>query len=91
MTIGQKRKIIAKVQQLEGDVGQLEAVRVRLASAEFASASLSTGGGSQSYTRADIAKVDAAIKSMTAQLARLRRLLRGDAPGLGRTIYTVYL
>lgn len=90
MTTGQKRKIIAKVQRLEGDLSRLEDVRLRLASAEFASATLSAGGGSQSYTRADLSKVERTISSLKSQLAACRRLLAGECPALGRTIYFTY-
>jgi hypothetical protein len=91
MTIAQKRKAIAKIQAIESDIITLEAVRLRLASAEYASATLSSGGGSRSYTRADISRVRTTIADLKSQLSNLRKLLRGESQALGRAIYTVYL
>lgn len=90
MTIGQLRKIIAKVNRLEAEIERLEEVRIRLASAEFASATVSAGSGSKSYTRADLSKVDATVKTLKRQLANCRKLLNGENQGLGKAIYTVY-
>ena len=91
MTTAQKRKTIAKIQRLESDIVTLEAVRLRLASAEYASATLSSGGGSRSYTRSDLAKVANAISALKVQLANCRKLLSAETQALGRAIYTVYL
>lgn len=91
MTTAQKRKTIAKIQRLESDIVTLEAVRLRLASAEYASATLSSGGGSRSYTRADLDKVANAISALKVQLANCRKLLSAETQALGRAIYTVYL
>lgn len=91
MTIGQKRKTILKIQKIEGDILALEDVRLRLASAEEASVSISAGGGSRSYTRADLGKLTSAIACLKVQLRNLRKLLAGENQALGRAIYTVYL
>lgn len=90
MTTGQKRKIVAKIQRLEKDILDLEDVRLRLAAAEFASATLSSGGGSQSYTRSDIAKIDGTLRALRGQLTQCRRLLSGGA-ALGRAVHTFYV
>jgi len=90
MTAVQLKKIIAKISKLETDIEKLEEVRIRLASSEYASATISAGSGSKSYTRADLSKVNATIKTLKRQLANCRKLLNGESQGLGKAIYTVY-
>lgn len=90
MTAVQLRKIIAKVSRLESDIEKLEEVRIRLASSEYASATISAGSGSKSYTRADLSKVDSTIKTLKRQLTCCRKLLNGESQGVGKMIYTVY-
>lgn len=90
MTAVQTRKIVSRIASLSADIERLEEVRIRLASSEFASATISAGGGSKSYTRADLTKVDSTIKTLKRQLQSCRRLLGGGTQGIGKTIYTVY-
>lgn len=90
MTAVQTRKIVSRIASLSADIERLEEVRIRLASSEFASATISAGGGSKSYTRADLTKVDATIKTLKRQLQNCRRLLGGGTQGIGKMIYTVY-
>lgn len=91
MTIDQKRKTIEKIQRVEGEILTLEDVRFRLAQAEEASVSISSGGGSRSYTRADMGKLTSAIACLKVQLRNLRKLLTGGNQAMGRAIYSVYL
>lgn len=90
MTDGQTRKIVSKIAKLSADIEKLEEVRIKLASSEYASATISAGSGSKSYTRADLSKVDATIKTLKRQLQNCRKLLNGGTQGIGRMIYTVY-
>ena len=76
MTITQKRKILQSIVDLEADIAQLRQVRIKLASAEFASATLASGGGSKSYTRADVGKISATIIEMQTELKRYRKMLK---------------
>lgn len=90
MTAVQTRKIVSRIASLSADIERLEEVRIKLASSEFASATISAGGGSKSYTRADLTKVDSTIKTLKRQLSSCRRLLGGGTQGIGKMIYTVY-
>lgn len=90
MTISQKRKIIKRIQDLEHDIATLEQVRTRLASSGYASATLSSSGGSQSYTRMDIGKISETIASMRQDIKGCRRLLAGSSQAMPSQIYTVY-
>ena len=90
MTAVQTRKIVSRIASLSADIKKLEEVRIKLASSEFASATISAGGGSKSYTRADLSKVDSTIKTLKRQLQSCRRLLGGGTQGIGKMIYTVY-
>ncbi len=91
MTTAQKRKTIEKIQKVEGEIAALEDVRFKLAQAEEASVSISSGSGSRSYTRADLGKLTSAIAVLKVQLRNLRKLLSGGSQALGRAIYTVYI
>ena len=46
----QKRKILTKIQSVSRDIETLKQVRLEVATSGFASATLSSGGGSRSYT-----------------------------------------
>ena len=91
MTTAQKRKILEKIVMLEHDIDTLKQVRIQLATSEYVSASLASGGGSKSYTRMDLDKVTSAINQLTAELKSLRALLKDRAPASPNQIYTVYI
>ena len=90
MTTEQKRKTLRRIVQVESDIAALKEVRMRLASSEYASASLASGGGSKSYTRADSGKITEAIDQLLQELKGLRALLRGSSVALPSQILTVY-
>ena len=60
------KQIIVKIQNLDRDIAELERVRVELASNGYASATVSSSGGSKSYTRQDIAKVSELLAQLRA-------------------------
>ena len=68
MNTVQLRKLLVKVTTLENDIEELKRVRLELAKSGYASATLSSGGGSKSYTRLDISKVNELICLMTKEL-----------------------
>lgn len=72
MTIDQKRKTLQRIAVLESDIEKLKQVRVEIAQTGYSSATLSSGGGSKSYTRLDISKITEAINALTSELKRLR-------------------
>lgn len=68
MNTVQLRKLLVKVTTLENDIEELKRVRLELAKSGYASATLSSGGGSKSYTRLDISKVNELIGLMSKEL-----------------------
>ena len=90
MTTEQKRKTLKRITQIESDIATLKDVRMRLASAEYVSASLASGGGSKSYTRADASKITEAVNQLAQEIKGLRALLNGSSVALPSQILTVY-
>lgn len=80
MTIETKRKILISIQNLEHDIEELKRVRLELATAEFASASLSSGTGAKSYTRQSIGQLNEALKQMKIELQQYQSMLVGGSP-----------
>jgi len=75
MTTVQKRKILTRVSQIEADIEELKRCRVEIAKNGYASATMSSGGGSRSYTRLDLSKITEAISALTSELKKLRAML----------------
>lgn len=92
MDINQTRQVVKRIQACENDLNQLRAVRAKLGTSEFASATMSSGGGSRSYTRADVGKISSLIQELETELRQLRKLLAtgGRGSGLWSTINYVY-
>lgn len=61
MTTLQKKKILVRIAQVEADIEELKRCRVEIAKTGYASATMSSGGGSKSYTRLDLSKITEAI------------------------------
>ena len=85
----QKRKILERLQALEGDIEALKRCRIDIAVRGYASATLSSGGGSKSYTRLDLAKITELIAELLRETRQLRNLLGGSSIPI-RHIVTVY-
>ena len=81
MTTIQKKKILIRIQNLEQDLETLRQVRIEVASSGFASATLSSGGGSQSYTRASLSELNKAINQLSYELSQYRTMLFGTSGG----------
>ena len=75
MTTLQKRKILTRISQVEADIEELKRCRVEIAKNGYASATMSSGGGSKSYTRIDLSKITEAISALTSELKKLRAML----------------
>lgn len=90
MTSAQKKAVLKEIRRLSDEIERLEANYEVASNAEFSSASVSSGGGSKSYTRADPSKMANAILALEKRRARLYRQLTGMS-AIGRAIYTVYL
>lgn len=89
MTIIQEKKILQRIAQTEKDIEELKRVRQEVASSGYASATMSSGGGSRSYTHSDISKITEAISAMTSELKKLRALLNGGST-LWKNVLIVY-
>ena len=75
MTTSQKKKILIRIQVLERDLETLRQVRMEVASSGYASATLSSGGGSKSYTRSSLSELTKAITEISSELNQYRTML----------------
>lgn len=90
MTITQSRKILTRIAQLEEEIEVLKKARMEAAASGFASATISTSGGSKSYSRMTPEQFTSVINELLKELIQWRNLLTtGNANPL-KTIITVY-
>lgn len=90
MTVNQQKKILKKIQLLESDIEKLEKVRIDLLSSGYASASMSSGGGSRSYTRMDVDKITNSIQILKSEVKSLKKILNGSNKSTPKTINIYY-
>lgn len=90
MTIKQTKKIMVKIAQLEQDIETLKQARIDALANGYASASISSGGGSKSYTRFTPDQFTSLINELLKELAQWRGLLVTGNPRPLKTIVTVY-
>jgi hypothetical protein len=92
MNVEQKRKILTAIQTLEKDIDELKRCRAELALNGYASATLSSSGGSRSYTRLDVTKISLVISQLQKELQEYRDMLsNGGNMGLKlRSILHIY-
>ena len=76
MTITQQRKLLTRLTECEKDISELKRVRQEILSSGYASASISSQGGSKSYTRQDVDKITRAIISLQKEIVQINSLLR---------------
>lgn len=62
--------------EVENDIAELKRCRSEIAKTGYASATISSGGGSKSYTRMDLSKITEAISALTSELKKLRAMLK---------------
>lgn len=91
MNTVQLRKLLIKVTSLENDIDELKRVRMELATSGYASASLSSTGGSKSYTRLDISKITELIGQLTKELEQYKNMLSTGQSKSTNSIITVYV
>lgn len=60
----QKRKLLQRISTVENDIEELRRCRVEIAKCGYASASLSSTGGSKTYTRIDLSKITETINDL---------------------------
>ena len=68
----------------------MKKARQEVASSGYASATVSSGGGSRSYTRSDISKITEAISALTSEMKKLRALLAGGSSSIWTNVLVVY-
>ena len=61
--------------EVEKDIEELKRCRSEIAKNGYASATMSSGGGSKSYTHIDLSKITEAIAALTSELKQLRTML----------------
>lgn len=90
MTTAQKKKVLERIVALSKDIQALKAARVEVGLNGYASASLSSGGGSKSYTRIDLDKMTGLINELQRELEQNRNLLRLNSSNPMMTTYIIY-
>ena len=92
MTTIQKRKVLQRIQEVENDIEELKRCRSEIAKNGYASATMSSGGGSKSYTHLDLTKITEAISALTSELKKLKAMLSsvGGSQGIWKSVLVVY-
>ena len=75
MTITQTRKVLQRIADIEKDIEELKKCRSEIAKNGYASATMSSGGGSKSYTHLDLSKITEAISALTSELKQLKAMI----------------
>ena len=91
MTIVMKKKILQRMQELEHDIDSLKRAQIEIATNGFASASLSSQGGSKSWTRINLKDLTDLLRELTMELTKLQNLLTTGTTSPFKHIYTVYV
>ena len=84
-----KQQLLAARTNLERQIRAVDKAMEEIAVSGTTSATLSAGGGSKSYTRLDIDKLQRFRDRLVDRLVAVRQALRGEAPGLPRHISIV--
>lgn len=91
MNITQTRKVLQRIVDVEKDIEELKRCRAEIAKNGYASATMSSGGGSKSYTRLDLSKITEAISALTSELKQLKAMLTGGSQqSLWTNVHVVY-
>lgn len=90
MTIEKQKRIIRKIVELEQDIDVLKKARMEAVANGYSSATISSGGGSKSYTRLSPDQITNLINELLKELAQWRGLLTTGNPRPLKTIVTVY-
>lgn len=90
MTTIQKKKILQKIVDIESDIERLKKARLEVVESGYASATLTSSGGSKSYTRIDVQKITDTINELMKELKSMRNLLKSQTSTTIQTIATIY-
>lgn len=86
MTTYQKRTILERMAQTQENIDILKQARIEAVANGFASATISTTGGSKSYSRISPEQITKVIDELLKELEQLRNML---ATGRAKTIHTI--
>ena len=91
MNTEQHRKILMRIQTLEKDISAAEKTYADALANGYQSATLTSGGGSKSFTRMSLKEMLDAINAMKNELSKLQKLLvRNGQQSLWSNILIVY-
>lgn len=92
MTTTQKRKILNRISEIENELDQMKKTRSEIASGGYNSATMSSGGGSRSYTHISLREITEAISALTSELKKLKAMLSsvGGSQGIWKSVLVVY-
>jgi len=90
MNTTQMRKILLRIQNIERDLSELERCRMEIASSGYSSATISSSGGSKSYTRQDLSRITELISTLKNELRRYKSILSGSSSSVSQKILHVY-
>ena len=88
MTQTYQRRILERISEVTDDLDELRRVRREIVKGGTASASLSAGGGSKSYTRLDLGVITNLIRECEVELNKLRARLNGSDGAIRRIMFT---
>lgn len=90
MTVIQKRKILENICGLKHDIAELKRVRMEVACSGYSSATMSSGGGSKTFSRMDLEKLTSTINELEHELNQYMSLLANGTTTPFRTIATIW-
>lgn len=90
MTITQQKKILTKIVELESDIDILKKARIEALANGYASATISSSGGSKSFTRWTPDQFTSAINELLKELSQWRGLLTTGKTRPIKTLVTIY-
>ena len=91
MTVNQKRTILERMAQTQENIEILRQARIEAVANGFASATISTTGGSKSYSRVNPEQITKVIDELLKELEQLRNLLLTGHAKTIHTIPTIYI
>ena len=71
--------MLQRISDIESDLDELKRCRSEIAKKGYASATMSSGGGSQSYTRLDLSKISETISALVSELRQLKAMLSNNS------------
>lgn len=79
-------ELAKKIKTLKAELAELDGTIREVATSGYASASLSAGAGSKSYTRADLASLRAYRAELAGRIASLMRRASGSVMGISHVV-----